>query len=78
MVIDSIDKAITAIKNGNNDEAKKFLFQTVSSLEGKKDLINSEKRIEASLREIKDGDYNSAIMHAEEAKRIYNNFIIYF
>ena len=37
--------------------------------EGKSDVVDAEKRIEASLQALKDGDTNSAISHAEEAKK---------
>lgn len=68
-IIKSIDAGITAIKNGNNDEAKKLFYQAESALEGKPGQVNTEKHIEASLKSLKDGDSNAAITHAEEAKK---------
>jgi hypothetical protein len=68
-VVQSIDEAIKAIKDGNKDSGKKSLLQAEEALEGKSDLVDAEKRVEASLAALKDGDANGAISHAEEAKK---------
>ena len=68
-VLKSIDMAIASIKSGDNDAGKKSLYEAESALEGKSDVVDAEKRIEASLQALKDGDTNSAISHAEEAKK---------
>jgi len=57
------------IKSGDNDGAKKSLLQAESALEGKSNLSGAEKHIEASLKALKEGDTNGALMHAEEAKK---------
>ena len=63
--VQSIDAAIKSLK----DAAKKLLLKAEESLEGKSDLVDAEKRVEASLAALKDGDINAAISHAEEAKK---------
>ena len=68
-VVKSIDAAISAIKSNDNHEGKKLLYEAESALEGKSDVVDAEKRIEASLQALKDGDTNAAISHAEEAKK---------
>ena len=68
-VVQSIDAAIKAIKDGDKDSGKKSLLKAEEALEGKSDLVDAEKRIEASLAALKDGDNNAAISHAEEAKK---------
>ena len=65
----SIDAAIKSLNDGDKDTAKKLLLKTEESLEGKSDLVDAEKRVEASLAALKDGDINAAISHAEEAKK---------
>lgn len=67
-IAQSIDAGITAIKNGNNDEAKKQLYQAEMALEDKPNVANAEKHIEAALQALKDGDTSGAISHAEQAK----------
>ena len=67
--VQSIDAAIKALNDGDKDGAKKLLLKAEESLEGKPDLENAEKRVEASLAALKDGDTNAAISHAEEAKK---------
>ena len=67
--IKSIDTGISMIKSGDNDGAKKSLYQAESSLEGKPNQGGAEKHIEASLQALKDGDTNGALTHAEEAKK---------
>ena len=68
-VVQSIDAAIKAIKDGDKDSGKKLLLKAEEALEGKSDLADAEKRVEASLAALKDGDNNAAISHAEEAKK---------
>jgi hypothetical protein len=68
-VVQSIDAAIKAIKDGDKDSGKKSLLKAEEALEGKSDLADAEKRVEASLAALKDGDNNAAISHAEEAKK---------
>jgi len=68
-VVQSIDAAIKAIKDGDKDTGKKSLLKAEEALEGKSDLVDAEKRVEASLAALKDGDNNAAISHAEEAKK---------
>ena len=68
-VVQSIDAAISAIKCSDNKAGKKLLYEAESALEGKSDVADAEKRVEASLQALKDGDTNAAISHAEEAKK---------
>jgi hypothetical protein len=68
-VVQSIDTAIKAIKDGDKETGKKSLLKAEEALEGKSDLVDAEKRVEASLAALKDGDNNAAISHAEEAKK---------
>ena len=68
-IVQSIDAAIKAIKDGDKDLGKKSLLKAEEALEGKSDLVDAEKRVEASLAALKDGDTNAAISHAEEAKK---------
>jgi len=68
-VVQSIDAAIKAIKDGDKDTGKKLLLKAEEALEGKSDLVDAEKRVEASLAALKDGDNKAAISHAEEAKK---------
>jgi len=68
-VVQSIDAAIKAIKDGDKDTGKKLLLKAEEALEGKSDLVDAEKRVEASLAALKDGDNSAAISHAEEAKK---------
>jgi hypothetical protein len=68
-IIKSIDSGISMIKSGDNDGAKKALYQAEASLEGQPNQSGAEKHIEASLQALKDGDTSGAITHAEEAKK---------
>ncbi len=67
-IIKSIDSGIMMIKSGDNDGAKKSLYQAEASLEDQPNQGGAEKQIEASLKALKDGDTNGALAHAEEAK----------
>jgi hypothetical protein len=69
-VIMHIDSAISAIKSGDNDEGRKQLLQAEKLLEGVASAVDSEKRIEAALKILKDGDSNGSISQAEEAKKL--------
>jgi hypothetical protein len=69
-VIMHIDSAIGSIKSGDNDEARKQLLQAEKLLEGVESAVDSEKRIEAALKILKDGDSNGSISQAEEAKKL--------
>ena len=68
-VVQSIDAAIKAIKDGDKDSGKKSLLKAEEALEGKSDLADAERLFKASLAALKDGDSNAAISHAEEAKK---------
>ena len=65
----SIVEAIKALNGGDKDAAKKLLLKAEESLEGKSNLEDAEKRVEAALAALKDDDINSAISHAKEAKK---------
>ena len=67
-IIKSIDSGILMIKSGDNDGAKKSLYQAEASLEDQPNQGGAEKQIEALLKALKDGDTNGALAHAEEAK----------
>lgn len=65
--VQSLDAAIKALNDGDKDGGKKLLLKAEESLEGKSDLQDAEKRVEASLAALKDGDTNAAISNAEDA-----------
>ena len=67
-IIKSIETGISMIKSGDNDGAKKSLYQAEASLEDQPNQGGAEKQIEATLKALKDGDTNGALTHAEEAK----------
>ena len=69
-VIMNIDAAISSIKSGDNDEGRKQLLEVEKSLEGVTAAVDAEKRIEAALKILKDGDSNGSISQAEEAKKL--------
>ena len=69
-VIMHLDSAISAIKSGNNDEGRKQLIQGEKLLEGVESAVESEKRIEAAIKALKDGDSNASISQSEEAKKL--------
>ena len=69
-VIMNIDAAISSIKSGDNDEGRKQLLEAEKSLEGVESAVDAEKRIEAALKILKDGDSNGSISQAEEAKKL--------
>ena len=49
-IIISIDSGISMIKGGDNDGAKKALYQAEASLEDQPNQSGAEKHIETSLR----------------------------
>jgi hypothetical protein len=69
-IIMQIDSAISSIKSGDNDEGRKQLLEAEKSLEGVTSAVDAEKRIEAALKILKDGDSNGSISQAEEAKKL--------
>jgi len=69
-VIMHLDSAISAIKSGNNDEGRKQLIQGEKLLEGVESAVESEKRVEAAIKALKDGDSNASISQSEEAKKL--------
>ena len=69
-VITHIDAAISAIKSGDNDKGRLELLQAEKLLEGVESAVDSEKRIEAALKILKDGDSNGSISQAEQAKNL--------
>jgi hypothetical protein len=68
-VIMHIDAAISAIKSGDNDKGRLELLQAEKLLEGVESAVDSEKRIEAAIKILKDGDSNGSISQAEQAKK---------
>jgi hypothetical protein len=71
-VIMHIDTAISAIKNGDTEQGKKHLLKAEALLEGVETAVDPEKRIEAALKALKDGNSNGSISQAEEAKNLLN------
>lgn len=69
-VIMHIDTAISAIKSGDNDKGKKLLLESEELLEGVQSAVDAEKRVEAAIKALKDGDSNGSISQAEEAKKL--------
>ena len=65
----SINAGISAINSGDNEGAKKNLYQAEVALEDNPNSVGAEKHVEAALKAIKDGDTKGAIFHAEEAKK---------
>ena len=62
-------RAIIAIKNGKIDEGRKHLLEAEKLMEGRPSIADSEKRIEAAIKALNDGDSNGSISQAEEAKK---------
>jgi hypothetical protein len=65
----SIDAGISAIKSGDNEGAKKNLYEAEVALEGNPNSVGAEKHVEAALKALKDGDTKGVVFHAEEAKK---------
>jgi hypothetical protein len=68
-IVTQIDAAIGAIKDGKSDEGRKHLFEAEKLMEGKPSIADSEKRVEAAIKALSDGDSNGSISQAEEAKK---------
>src|SRR5215208_5874860 len=68
-VVVQIDAAIRAIKDGKTGEGRKHLFEAEKLMEGKPSIADSEKRVEAAIKALSDGDSNGSISQAEEAKK---------
>jgi hypothetical protein len=64
-----MDAAIGAINDGKTDEGRKHLFEAEKLMEGKPSIADSEKRVEAAIKALKDGDASGSINQAEEAKK---------
>jgi hypothetical protein len=58
----------------------KQLLEAEKLLEGVQSAIDAEKRIEAAIKALKDGDSNGSISQAEEAKKVIgcNNFVMWY
>ena len=68
-VVVQTDAAIIAIKDGKTDEGRKHLLEAEKLMEGRPSIADSEKRIEAAIKALNDGDSNGSISQAEEAKK---------
>jgi len=68
-IVKSIDNAIKVYTNEDKESGKKSLLKAEEALEGKSGLVDAEKRVEAALAALIDGDTNAAISHAEEAMK---------
>lgn len=68
-VVIQIDAAISAINDGKTDEGRKSLFEAEKLMEGKPSIADSEKRVEAAIKALSDGDTNGSVSQAEEAKK---------
>lgn len=68
-IVMQTDAAIGAIKNGKTDEGRKHLLEAEKLMEGGPSIADSEKRIEAAIKALNDGDSNVSIGQAEEAKK---------
>ena len=68
-IVIQIDAAISAINDGKTDEGRKSLFEAEKLMEGKPSIADSEKRVEAAIKALGDGDSSGSISQAEEAKK---------
>jgi hypothetical protein len=68
-VVVQTDAAIIAIKDGKTDEGRKHLLEAEKLMERRPSIADSEKRIEAAIKALNDGDSNGSISQAEEAKK---------
>jgi hypothetical protein len=68
-VVMQTDAAIGAIKDGKTDEGRKHLLEAEKLMEGRPSIADSEKRIEAAIKALNEGDSNGSISQAEEAKK---------
>jgi hypothetical protein len=64
-----IDAAIAAIKDGKTDEGRKYLFEAEKLMEGNPSIADAEKRVEAAIKALKDGDFKGSVNQAEEARK---------
>ena len=64
-----IQDAIAAINNDDTNQAKKLLIQVEGMMEDMPDKT-AEKRVEAAIKMVKDGNKDSALMHANEAIKL--------
>jgi hypothetical protein len=64
-----IDVAIAAIKDGKTDEGRKYLFEAEKLMEGNPSIADAEKRVEAAIKALKDGDFKGSVNQAEEARK---------
>jgi hypothetical protein len=68
-IVVQIDAAIAAIKNGRSDEGRKYLFEAEKLMEGNPSIADAEKRVEAAIKALSDGDSIGSVNQAEEAKK---------
>ena len=64
-----LQDAIGAINNGDTNQAKKILIQVEGLMEDMPDKT-AEKRVEAAIKMVKEGNKDSALMHANEAIKL--------
>lgn len=67
--INLIQDAIAAINNDDTNQAKKLLIQVEGLMEDMPDKT-AEKRVEAAIKMVKEGNKDSALMHANEAIKL--------
>ena len=67
--INLIQDAIAAINNDDTNQAKKILIQVEGLMEDMPDKT-AEKRVEAAIKMVKEGNKDSALMHANEAIKL--------
>jgi len=68
-VVVQINAAIAAIKDGKSDEGRKYLFEAEKLMEGNPSIADAEKRVEAAIKALSDGDSDGSVNQAEEAKK---------
>ena len=68
-VVVKIDAAIAAIKDGKSDEGRKYLFEAEKLMEGNPSIADAEKRVEAAIKALSDGDSNGSVNQIEEARK---------
>lgn len=67
--INLVQDAIAAINNDDTNQAKKLLIQVEGLMEDMPDKT-AEKRVEAAIKMVKEGNKDSALMHANEAIKL--------
>ena len=74
--LDFLNQAITALEN-QDKSAKKSLFDSEGIIEDKmKDnpgIVNAEKRVEAAIKMVGEGNFQAAIDHTKEAIKTLND-----